>query len=116
MLVLVLALAARRAGNVDAARSPDCHRGVFGAQREQLSYRGNFTGHSRLRRENHCTCSPWVLRGVQKKRGRAFIRARLRFLGKAAKKYSRVKFSPRRERLSLALQIDPIRTSPCASD
>ncbi len=104
------------AGNVDETRPPDCRRAIFGAQREQPSYRGNFTGHSRLRGQNYCTFSPWVLGEVQKKRGRAFLRARPRFLGKAAKKYCTVKFSPRRERLSVALQIDSIRTLPCTSD
>jgi hypothetical protein len=108
------ACAGRRcAGTVDAARSPDCRRAVFGAQREQPSYRGNFTGHSRLRGQNYCTLSPLVL-GGHKSKGSRFLQARPRFLSKAAKKYCRVKISPRRERLSLALQIDPIRTLPCA--
>jgi hypothetical protein len=115
MLVLVFALAAVALGML-TQRSPPIAAGVFGAQREQPSYRGNFTGHSRLRGQNYCTFSPWVLRGVQKKRGRAFIGARPRFLGKATKKYCTVKFSPHRERLSFALQIDPIRTLPCTSD
>jgi hypothetical protein len=84
------------------------------AQREQPSYRGNVTGHSRLTWQNYCTLSPLVLGGQSK--GSRFVLARPRFLDKAAKKYCTVKFSPRRERLSLALQIDPVWTLLCASD
>jgi hypothetical protein len=56
---------------------------------------------------------PFGPRGLRSK-GSRFVQVRPRFLGKAAKNYCTVKFSPRRERLSVALQIDPIRTLPCA--